>query len=155
MSSELIKISAIGPFGVNSGGVWYKLGKGVKPEDFIKGCTYSIDVATSTKGAKYINKIVSNMGAQVFTKPVRIEPLLNPDLNTEKATPNVPPPDTRPLNEYGKPVSDYAIAKDKRIARSGVIQAAVQAMSAHVSNREQLEKESILLAEAMLTWVQQ
>lgn len=152
MSSELIKISAVGPFGVNSGGVWYKLGKGIKPEDFTRGCTYSIDVAVSAKGAKYINKIVNNLGAQVAVKS---EPLLNPDLNTEKAQVSVAqPPDTRPLNEYGKPVSDYAIAKDKRIARSGVIQAAVQAMSAHVSNREQLEVEGIALAEAMLKWVQ-
>jgi hypothetical protein len=146
--TEILKVTAIGPYGINCGGTWYKLGKGITTNLFQRGTAYTVEVATSAKGAKFINKIIGTVAI-----PTPSVPLLDPTLNTSSNA--LTTQDVRPLNEYGKPVSDYAIAKDKRIARSGVIQAAVQAMSPHVSNREQLEKESILLAEAMLTWVQQ
>lgn len=146
--TETIKITAIGPYGVNVNGTWYKMGKGITTNLFTRGSTYSVDIFVGNKGGKFINKILSTRPVEVTTKVE--EPLLNPELNS---TPIIK--DTRPVNEYGKPVSDYALAKDQRIARSGVIQAAVQAMSPHISNREQLEKESILLAEAMLKWVKE
>jgi len=150
VTTELLKITAVGPYGVNSGGTWYKLGKGMTVGMFQRGSTYSVEVYTGTKGGKFINKVIQNITS------VPTEPLLNPQFNSSAPILEVEKPkDTRPLNEYGKPVSDYAIAKDQRIARSGVIQAAVQAMSGHVSNREQLEKEGILLAEAMLKWVKE
>lgn len=150
--TEIIKVSAVGPFGVNSKGVWYKLGKGVQTSSFVKGHTYSLEIGQGSKGAKFINQIVQDMGNVGGTEAPK--PLLNPDLNTTPPAPSASPKvDNRPVNEYGKPVSDYAIAKDKRISRSGVIQAAVQAMTTHVQGREELEKEATLLAEAMLKWI--
>jgi len=143
-----ITVKAVGPFGINDGEKWFKFGKGMKSADFQKGNTYDVETFAGKSGT-FINKV---NGSAPST------PTLNPEINKmmearkEVASP-VSTGRTMPLNEYGKPVSDYAQAKDARIARSGIIQASVQAVSAHVSNKDQLVVAAIEVAEELLKWV--
>ena len=148
--NELIKVTGVSPYSVFSGNSRYSFNKGISSGQFQKGHTYSILVSVGKNGNKYINGVTNDLGvldadtAEVPVTTTQNNRPLNPETNMLAA---------RPINEWGKPVSDYAIAKDFRIARSGVIQAAVQAVAGHVKDTEELKVKAIELAEAMLSWV--
>lgn len=145
---ELIKITGVSQYSVFAGQTRYGFNKPVDSTMFQKGHTYSVAVVTGSKGGKYISRVDNDLGVLNADQPNA--PALNPSFNQAPSTTV-----GRPVNEFGKPVSDYAIAKDARISRSGVIQAAVQAVASHSKDVEDLKAKATDLAESMLTWVNQ
>lgn len=148
---ELIRVTGVSPYSVFAGSTRYSFNKGITSGQFQKGHAYSVTVTVGKNGNKYINGVTNDLGvldadiSQVSVPTTNKENTpLNPETNVLVS---------RPVNEYGKPVSDYAIAKDGRIARSGVIQAAVQAVSSHVKDVDELKLKARELAEDMLLWV--
>lgn len=146
-----ILVKAVGPFGVNDGEKWFKFGKGMKSADFAKGVTYDVETFAGKSGM-FINKVNGSAPSTPTLNP-EINKMLEAHCAIATDTPKKFVGNALPLNEWGKPVSEYAQAKDARIARSGIIQASVQAVSAHVSNKDQLVVAAIEVAEELLKWV--
>lgn len=144
---EIIKISAVGPYGVKVGNTWYKLNKGVEPSAFTNGNTYSVSVNAGQKGGKYINRIENNMGVLHVDVGQPSAPLL--DTNTNKA-PDVSGPRRA---GFGQPLTQYDLDTQHEIRRSGLIQAAMNAVASHVPNVDKLISESQRVAEAQEQWV--
>lgn len=164
---ELIQVTGISPFSVYSGNVRYSFNKGVDSTMFQKGHTYSVSINIGTNGGKYINRVDGDLGVVNLTGTP--EASLNADENKLPTAPNpttatastpAKAPYKKPWSGGGSKKSDDSgltkeewAAKDRRIQRSGLIQAAVVAVASHVGTVEQLEVEAIKLSEAMLTWV--
>jgi hypothetical protein len=139
---DLIQIEAIGPYGVLCNGTWLTVRDPLKAS-FVKGQSYSVRTVTNPKGKK---EIVGIEGTAL--------PVLNPELN------KAPTPSFQKRSFYRKPAEDKMTkeewaAKDKRIGRAGVIQAAVVAVSPHVAKKEDILPAAIALAEGMSEWTYQ
>ncbi len=151
--TKLIKVTGVSPYSVYSGTQRYSFNKDVNSTMFVKGNTYSVNVKVGSKGGEYIDSIINNLGAiagDATPAPASSGSALNPDLNKNAVN------DGRPRKtKFGDPLTNYDLDHDARIARSGVIQAAVQAVATHASSVEDLEAKAIKLAEAMLSWVKQ
>ena len=151
--TELIRVTGVSEYSVYSGQQRYSFNKGVNSTMFAKGNTYSVNVKVGAKGAKYIDSVSNNLGvlqADVSSTPAPSGAALNPDLNKNSA------PDNRPRKtKFGDALTDYDLEHDSHIQRSGVIQAAVQAVAPHASSVEDLQAKAFTLAEAMLLWVNQ
>ncbi len=146
LTTELIRVTGVSPYSVYSGQQRYSFNKGISSGMFTKGNTYSVSVAVSNKGAKYIHAVSNDLGAlgaDVNTST----PALNPSVNQVPASNNNPR-----RAKMGEPLTDYDLHIQACISRSGVIQAAVQAVAVH-SKLDDLEGNAIRLAEGMLKWV--
>lgn len=148
---ELIKITGVSPYSVYAGQTRYSFNKGVSSDQFQKGHTYSVAVKIGKNGGKYIDRVDSDLGvlqADVSVpQPIKNQGPLNPETNKL-------PSDDRPRRaKQGEPLTAYDLAVQDQISRSGVIQAAVQAVAAHVSSVDELKVKAKELAEDMLLWV--
>lgn len=106
----------------------------------VPGGEYDMDVFTAESGKQYINKVLEqvNPSAMLAKAPEKKAFVL-------KATPSAKPLDS------GMSKDEWA-AKDVRISRQGLIQAAVQAVSPLVS-LEKVYPEAEKLADLMLVYV--
>ena len=160
--TELIRVTGVSPYSVYAGKARYSFNKDVNSTQFQKGHTYSISVKVGKNGGKYIDRVDADMGVLNLeggtpqagvTQPSENQRPLNPETNV------LPPAgvvNTTPRRaKQGEPLTAYDLAIQEQISRSGVIQAAVQAVSPHVNNLEDLKTQSRLLAEDMLSWVTQ
>ena len=148
--TETITVQLVGPYGPLVNGVFYRLGQGVNVNSFTKGGSYQVEcgLGKTKKGelVKYINKVVGTTPAPVATSP------LDASLNqSSKSTIT----DNRPRRtKFGDPLSEYDLDLDGKIRRSGLVQAAVQAVASHVSKKEDIAPAAILVATELLKWVE-
>lgn len=143
MAKQTVDVQRVGPYGVMVAGVWCKYGRGVTTADFpVKG-QYEVETNVGSKGGTFINKVYEVVG-----------PSLNTNVNT---APLVAGP--KVATQHGRPVSDYELAKDKRISRAGVIQAvahspALASINISTEDGQQLfTRTAIAIAEVLLEWV--
>ena len=148
--TEIINVKFVGPYGPNVNGVFYRLGNGVNVNAFKAGMTYEVEcgLGKTKKGelVKYINKIVGIPSNAATASP------LDASLNqSSKSTIT----DNRPRRtKFGDPLSEYDLDLDGKIRRSGLVQAAVQAVASHVSKKEDIAPAAILVASELLKWVE-
>lgn len=142
---DLVKIEAIGPHGILSGGSWFKVKDPLKAS-FVKGKSYSVKTTIGPKGGK---EIVGIEGTAL--------PLLDP--NTNKAQ-YVPPSTVISKDDYWKRKEERDVAREQRdiakeplIQRSGIMQASLKAVSAHVAKLDDLVPAAIKVAEEALVWI--
>ena len=142
----LITVEKVGPYGVLVDGKWIKYGKTVNSKEFVSGGKYNVETFQG-KTALFINKVLSKdeTGAKASV------PVLNPDTNTIAPAVSLPVTPTK----YGKPISEWEIREAKMIQRSGLVQASVQAVSAHSANKEELVSNALEVAEKLLKWVRE
>jgi len=146
-TTELIKVTGVSPYSVYSGSQRYSFNKGVDSSMFNKGNTYSVNVKVGPKGAKYIDSVSNNLG--VLAGDATPEPstsALNPSLNKNESR-------VMTKDDYWKRKEERELANQPLIRRSGVVQAAVQAVATHASSVEDLKFKAFALAEDMLKWV--
>ena len=144
--TKLIKVTGVSPYSVYSGTQRYSFNKGVDSTMFVKGNTYSVNVKVGVKGGEYIDSVSNNLGVlagDATPAPASNGSALNPEFNKSSF---------KKSTDSGLSKEEWA-AKDIRISRSGVIQAAVQACASHSKDVADLQAKSITLAEAMLAWV--
>ena len=160
-TTELIRVTGVSPYSVYAGKARYSFNKDVNSTQFQKGHTYSVSVKVGKNGGKYIDRVDADMGvlnleggtSAGVTQPSENQRPLNPETNVLPPTGGV---NTAPRRaKQGEPLTAYDLAIQEQISRSGVIQAAVQAVSPHVNNLTDLKEQSRLLAEDMLSWVTQ
>lgn len=153
---ELIKITGVSPYSVYAGQTRYSFNKGVDSSMFAKGNTYSVAVRIGKNGGKYIDRVDNNLGV-INVEPAQASvPTTNKNQRPLNPETNMLVSATHPRrSKQGEPLTDYDLEVQERISRSGVIQAAVQAVASHASSPQDLEAKAITLAEAMLKWVNQ
>ena len=134
MSQETIVIEKNGKFGPMVNGTYYSFSKFYKGEKQLAvGNTYEVDVFISDSGKKYINAVVGEA-------PKIVAPVFN---NT---------PVAKAVKDSGMSKDEWQ-AKDTRISRQGVWQAAVQALAPAYTELDKLIKEAEVLANAGLEYV--
>ena len=142
---EKIKVYAVGRFGVKTGfnpDVWMNYSKGITAKAFVKGSSYDVETADGPKG-KVITALKSEAVAAPVVKPVAVV-----------ATPVATNGAAQPM-KFGKALSEYEIAQEQRLRRSGVIQAALQSPAlSFTKNKEEAKDLAIELAELALHWVE-
>lgn len=151
--TKLIKVTGVSPYSVYSGSQRYSFNKGVDSTMFTKGNTYSVNVKIGAKGGEYIDSVSNNLGVlagDATPVPANGGGALNPDLN-KNAVANSNPRRAK----MGEPLTDYDLEIQAHISRSGVVQAAVQAVASHATSVDDLQVKALALAEAMLSWVNQ
>lgn len=138
MNVETIVVEANGKFGPKVDGKYYSFSKFYKGEkELVIGQPISVDVFTSESGKKYINAVLP----AGETAPKIVAPAFN-------KTPTV-----KPLAKSDGMSKEEWAAKDVRISRQGVIQAAVQAVAPMVNTVDTLYVEAEKLADKMLGYV--
>jgi len=70
LAVETIQVEVVGKFGVKAGEVWYGLGKELSLDQFARGDSYTVGVATAKSGKKYIREILSGSAPLVASAPV-------------------------------------------------------------------------------------
>ena len=134
MSTEIIVPEKNGKFGPFANGQFYSFSKFFKGnKEMIVGQSYNVDVFTSDSGKKYINAVVGEA-------PKIVAPVFN---NT---------PVAKAVKDSGMSKDEWQ-AKDTRISRQGVWQAAVQALAPAYTELDKLIKEAEVLANAGLEYV--
>jgi len=151
--TELIRVTGVSEYSVYSGQQRYSFNKGVNSSMFTKGNTYSVNVKVGKNGGKYIDSVSNDLGvlagdvtpAATSSNAGALNPNINKGSNFKSFS--AKKDDNMTKEEWA--------AKDVRISRSGVIQAAVQAVATHSKDVNDLEVKAIALAEAMLAFVNQ
>ncbi len=146
VTTELIKVTGVSPYSVYSGQQRYSFNKNVNSTMFTKGNTYSINMKVGPKGAKYIDSVSNDLGVLAGDAT----PVATSATGTLDANINVR--SSFQKKDDGMSKAEWA-AKDKRISRSGVIQAAVVAVAPHSQSVEDLQAKAFILANAMLEYV--
>ena len=144
---DLVTIEAVGPYGVLCNGTWLTVKDPLKAS-FVKGQSYSVRTTQNAKGKKEI------VGIEGAALPPLTPPVLNPELNKASTYTRKPYSSFKKSSEDKMTKEEWA-AKDKRIGRAGVIQAAVVAVSPHVAKKEDILPAAIVLAEGMSEWTNQ
>lgn len=153
---ENITVLQIGDFGVRVDEKnWYNTNEPLKPTAFVVNQSYKVSLSVAKSGKKYINEIVgvadaapaasapaetAKAAAPATDDPVKQAEaaLAKAKADAEakvkaeaqavaaKATAGVASAKGPYRAGYDKPLSEYDLAKDKQIAKSGIIQAALQ-----------------------------
>jgi hypothetical protein len=136
---ENIKVLQIGKFGVRvDEKTWYNVNAPLTSNHFAVGTGYKVSLSVAKSGKKYINEILgveSAEGAPAAAVPAAIPASLSSPATPSPAhVPHATPPGAgtapataRPTRAgYDKPLTEYDLAKDAQIAKSGIIQAALQ-----------------------------
>ena len=135
---EVVTVDELSKFGFKSEGVYYNWSKKC-PDDqkasVVPGRKFEMEIYVADSGKKYCNKILQPVPGIADSKPVPLPRLAPP-------SPSADAPMTR---------SDWE-AKDQRISRAGVIQAAVRAVGPVVPI-EEIFPTAKALAEQMLAFV--
>lgn len=144
-TTKLIKVTGVSPYSVYSGQQRYSFNKGVNSTMFVKGNTYSVNVKVGSKGGEYIDSVSNDLGVLAGdATPAEPTPSLNPNINKSNSFTK---------DDYWRNKEQRDLENQPLIRKSGLIQAAVQAVATHASSVEDLEAKAITLAEHMLTWV--
>lgn len=146
-----IRVNRLGKYGFFADGIERginyssKFNEADKPK-IVPGAEFDGELYVSDAGAQYLNRIVSFTPASVVTPKVVKE-------ETKEVKKAFKPTYTKKEDTKDSPMTreDWD-AKDKRISRQGVIQAAVQALAPIVS-LELLPEEAVKLADRMLEYV--
>jgi len=122
---------------------WYTLSKyntELSLDLFQVGKTYQVEVTTGPKGGKYITGLVQKEEAVAPVKAIEAEYEKQFVCGTLK-----------PLNLDEKPSAEYWEAKDRRISRAGLIQAAGKSVVSfhHVFDADKIAADSLKLALAL------
>jgi len=104
--------------------------------DLEKGGTYNFQLLISSKGKRYVNKVLSLEKGDFVTKTKSYDEVSKPSMTS-----------TKPSSMSTSNKDAYWEAKDKRISRQGIIQVAVRVADAW--------EESVELADKMLEFVNQ
>ncbi len=141
-----VKVDALSKFGFKSGDEYINWSKLLKDEDkvnVVPGRTLQMDLYVAESGKRYVNKVLNEV--QSADVPTLVK-------KVAKSVTVLPMP--KAVSEaLDKPMlrADWD-AKDRRISRQGVIQAAVQAVSSYVTEENHLQVAE-LLATKMLEFV--
>lgn len=143
--NKVIEVQELTRYGVKVNNEYVNWSKNINPAQkaqVVPGASYEAEIYVADSGKEYINKINSKPGSEAITgsKPAKAD--------TPKYKPSAP---AGPPKNDGMSKDEWA-AKDLRISRQGVIQAAVQAVAPLVS-LELLHTEAVKLANQMLEFV--
>jgi len=147
---ENIKVLQIGDFGVRVDEKnWFNTNAPLTPAHFQVGVGYKVSVSVAKSGKKYINEILGVEDAAPATEAPATSTATAPVTDSVKAaeealakakaeaaakaaaaqvaeTAKTTTGKHPSRAGYDKPLTEYDLAKDKQIARSGIIQAALQ-----------------------------
>lgn len=146
--TENITVYQIGEFGVRVGEkTWFGVNKPLTPSSFAPDTSYKVTVTVSKTGKKYINSIlgtedkaaVSEAASSLVSDDVKAAEAVLAKAKADaeakaKAAAATAAPKTSGVAAsgapyragYDKPLSQYDLAKDRQISRSGMYQAALQ-----------------------------
>jgi hypothetical protein len=144
-----VKVEELSKFGYKANGRYVNYSKQLSEEDkarVVPGAEFEAEYFVSDSGKEYLNKVLS----ATVTAPKSVEKSeTKPD--TERAKRFTPKFNKEKAPDNAMTRADWD-AKDQRISRQGVIQAAVIALAPVVS-LEALPEEAVKLATEMLAFV--
>lgn len=144
-----VKVEELTKYGFKANGHYVNYSKNLSEADKAKvvpGAELEAEYYVADSGKEYLNKVLAqNLGVVVSVADTA------PKVDTERAKKFTPKFEKKAALDNTMSKEEWA-AKDQRISRQGVIQAAVIALAPVVS-LEQLSVEAIKLAETMLTFV--
>jgi len=162
---DKIKVSELSKFGFKVGNEFVNYSKQLPEADktrVVPGAEFEAEMYVADSGKRYLNKIIAiSVLPHVENKVATSESMAhqvpasnkNPAVDTERAKKFVPKFQKKEGGAESNAMSkDEWAAKDQRISRQGVIQAAVIALAPVVS-LEFLSAEAVKLANTMLTFV--
>ena len=144
---EKVNVEQLSKYGFKAGGEYYNWSKNITEEHkgkVVPGASFDMDIYVADSGKKYVNAVNGMLEAG----------------SVPKAEPKFNAPKTAAVYTGRKATTDDSMskaewaAKDVRISRQGVIQAAVQALAPIVAPDLLLAK-SVELANGMLDYVNQ
>src|SRR6202142_2828405 len=144
-----VTVEALTKFGYKANGKFVNYSKNLPEADkarVVPGAMFEAEYYIADSGKEYLNKIVAVAPTQPKAAPVTD---INPPVDQERARKFTPKFTKKADDSMSK--EEWA-AKDQRISRQGVIQAAVIALAPVVS-LEQLPEEAVKLATEMLKFV--
>ena len=150
-----VKVEKLTKFGYADGEGYVSYSKNLTDHDkalIVPGAAFEAEIYTAPSGARYLNKVVARSAAVVAPKAQELTPPVTdvtPPVDTERAKKFMPKFTKKSDDTMSK--EEWA-AKDQRISRQGVIQAAVIALAPVVS-LEILPEEAVKLATKMLEFV--
>lgn len=142
-----VKVEELSKFGFKANGRYVGLSKQLPEADktrLVPGAEFEAEYYVADSGKEYLNKILGMKAVTDVTPPVDTE-------RAQKFTPKEFKPKFTKKADDSMSKEEWA-AKDQRISRQGVIQAAVIALAPVVS-LEQLPVEAVKLAISMLEFV--
>lgn len=144
---KVLGVASLTKYGFQiAGGEYVNWSKNVKEKEkgsVVPGGNYNFELYIADSGKKYVNKVLDVLSKPMFPKTsVSPSPRATQVAEEKKAIPKA---------SEGMSKDEWA-AKDQRISRQGVIQAAVQAIAPLVS-LEQVFTEAEGLANRMLDFV--
>jgi len=145
-----VKVEQLSKFGYKDSEGFVSYSKNLTDHDkalVVPGAEFEAELYTAPSGARYLNKIVAR-AAHVAAPKAAVSDV-NPPVDQERARKFTPKFTKKADDSMSK--EEWA-AKDQRISRQGVIQAAVIALAPVVS-LEQLPEEAVKLATEMLKFV--
>ncbi len=144
---EKVTVQELSKYGFKAGGEYYNWSKNIKEEDkgkIVPGASFDMDIYIADSGKKYVNAVNGMLEAGSVPK---VEPKFNaPKTASAVYTGRKAGSDSDTMSK-----AEWA-AKDQRISRQGVIQAAVQALAPVVAP-ELLLGKACELADGMLSYV--
>ena len=150
-----VTIEELSKYGFKANGKYVGLSKQLSDADkarLVPGASFEAEYYVADSGKEYLNKIIGNavaFPAKAVEQPKAATTSVVDTARAKKFTPSF----TKKADAISAGLSkDEWAAKDQRISRQGVIQAAVIALAPVVS-LESLPEEAIKLAEIMLIFV--
>jgi hypothetical protein len=124
---ETVTIGAKSAFGFKVGDAWYNPRKPLSVDDFEKGKTYNVLTEKYSRNGKSGVNVLQIVGEPEALKPaVKAGTIPAPVTETRTGPEPVKDiPNDRPI-KFGRTMSDYEMALDRRISRAGVYQAVLQ-----------------------------
>lgn len=143
---DTIKVDELSKFGFKSNGEYINWSKTIKETDkvgVVPGRTFQMELYIADSGKKYVNKVLNIVESADVPAPKKAATRTAPTVAAPKA---VAKTEDAPMTR-----TDWD-AKDRRISRQGVIQAAVQAVSGY-STADDVFENARELADKMLSFV--
>ena len=153
---DKIQVSELSKFGFKVGNEFVNYSKQLPEADktrVVPGAEFDAEMYVADSGKRYLNKIIQSTAVSTSEVMAHQAPALNknPAVDIERAKKFVPKFQKKETADNSMSKDEWA-AKDQRISRQGVIQAAVIALAPVVS-LDLLPIEAIKLANTMLTFV--